>query len=64
MTMSCKDPIVEEIHIIRENIARAAGYDLERMLEAARQRQVAGGAQAVRLPPRKTKSVAPDKVPH
>lgn len=63
--MPCKDPIVEEIHVVRESIARAAGYDLERMLEAARERQVASGAQAVRLPRRKTEPInkAPDKVP-
>lgn len=55
--MSRKDPIIEEIHAVREDMARAADYDLEKMLEAARERQAASGAQAVRLPPRNTKHV-------
>jgi hypothetical protein len=51
--MPRKDPIIEEIHAVREELAREAGYDLERMLEAARARQEAGGLQVVRLSPRK-----------
>jgi hypothetical protein len=51
--MPRKDPIVEEIHAVREEIAREADYDLERLLETARARQVASGLKAVRLPPRK-----------
>jgi len=51
--MDRKDPLIEEIHAAREEIAREAGYDLERMLEMARARQVAGGRQSVRLPPKK-----------
>ncbi|HEX9944138.1 MAG TPA: hypothetical protein VGG03_19165 [Thermoanaerobaculia bacterium] len=51
--MPRKDPIIEEIHAIREEIAREVDYDLDRMLEAARARQAASGLQAVRLPPRK-----------
>lgn len=52
--MPRKDPIIEEIHAVREDIAREADYDLEKMLEAARERQAASGVQAVRLPPRTT----------
>ena len=55
--MPRKDPIIEEIHAVREEIARQAEYDLERMLEAARARQAADGRQAVRLPPRKAEPV-------
>lgn len=51
--MSRKDPIIEEIHAVREQLAREADYDLEKMFEAARARQKASGLQAVRLPPRK-----------
>jgi len=50
--MSHKDPIIEEIHAAREEIARQAGYDLEKILDSARARQAASGRQAVRLPPR------------
>ena len=51
--MSRKDPIIEEIHAVREEFARQADYDLERMIEAARDRQAASGLKAVRLPPKK-----------
>ena len=51
--MPLEDPLIEEIHATREEIAREADYDLEKILEAARARQVASGQQAVRLPPRK-----------
>jgi len=50
--MSQKDPIIEEIHAAREEIARQADYDIEKMLEAARARQAASGRPAVRLSPR------------
>jgi hypothetical protein len=53
MIMPRKDPIIEEIHAVREELAREADYDIEKMLEAARARQAASGRQAVRLPPRK-----------
>jgi len=51
--MPRKDPIIEEIHAVREEIAREAGYDIERILEAARARQSASGREAVRLSPRR-----------
>lgn len=51
--MARKDPIVEEIHAVREMLAREANYDLERLLDAARKRQDADGLNAVRLPSRK-----------
>jgi hypothetical protein len=54
--MPSKDSIIEEIHAVREEIAREAGYDIERILEAARARQAASGREAVRLSPRKAES--------
>ncbi len=51
--MPRKDPIIEEIHAVREQIAREADYDLERILESARARQAASGLSAVKLSPRK-----------
>jgi len=51
--MPRKDPIIEEIHAVREELARESGYDLEKILEAARARQAASGVKAVRLPPRR-----------
>jgi hypothetical protein len=55
--MSRPDPIIEEIHAVREEIARKAGYDLEKMLEEARARQAASGLPVVQLPPRKAKTL-------
>ncbi len=55
--MTHKDPIIEEIHAAREEIARQAGYDLEKILEAARARQVASRLPAVRLNPRKPEPI-------
>jgi hypothetical protein len=55
--MPRKDPIIEEIHAVRDALARAADYDLERMLESARERQAASGMKTVRLSPRKPELV-------
>jgi hypothetical protein len=54
--MSRQDPIIEEIHAVREEIARQADYDLDKMFEQARARQEASGLKAVRLPPRRPES--------
>ncbi len=47
------DPIVEEIHSAREAIARRSGYDIDKMIEAARARQAAEGRKSIRSPARK-----------
>lgn len=46
------DPIVEEVHAVREALAKASGDDLSRIAAAARERQAKGGRPVVRLPPR------------
>ena len=51
--MSSSDPIVEEIHAIREAMAKVSNDDLRKMAEAARSRQAAGGRKVVSLPPRR-----------
>lgn len=51
--MPHKDPIIEEIHAVREEIARKADYDIEKILEAARARQAASGRPSVQLSPKK-----------
>jgi hypothetical protein len=47
------DPIVEEIHKVRDVLSKASNDDIRKIAEAARGRQVQSGREAVRLPPRK-----------
>ena len=42
-----QDPIVEEIHRIREEYAKRLDYDLHKICEEMRQRQVQAGRKAV-----------------
>ena len=51
------DPIVEEIHAIREALSRASGHDIRKIAEAAKARQTESGKKTVLLPPRKPKAV-------
>lgn len=50
------DPIVEEIHAIREQLSRASDDDLRKIAEAAKARQEKSGKKALRLPPRKPRT--------
>ena len=50
------DPIIEEIHAIREALSNASGNDIRKIAEAAKARQAQGGRKAVRLLPRKAKA--------
>ena len=43
-----KDPIVEEIHAVREEIARRFNYDLGEIIADARKRQEANPGRVVR----------------
>jgi hypothetical protein len=49
------DPIVEEIHAVRETLSRVSGDDIRKIADAAKARQAASGRKAVRLPPREAK---------
>lgn len=51
------DSIIDEIHAIREALAKAASYDVEKIAEAARQRQTESGRKAVTLRPRRTATI-------
>lgn len=55
--MPSPDPVLEEIHAVREALAKKAGYDAERIAEAARKRQAESGRKAVTLPPRPAATV-------
>ena len=54
--MSPSDPIIEEIHAVREAISKASDHDLQKIAEAARSRQEASGRKVVKLPARRTDS--------
>jgi|CXWL01.1.fsa_nt_gi hypothetical protein len=43
------DPIIEEIHAVRDDLARQAQYQIDQLLEDARARQRAGDRTVVRL---------------
>jgi hypothetical protein len=51
--MPTKDRIVEEVHSVREAIARESGDDLDRIIAAARSRQAAEDRRVVQLPPKR-----------
>ena len=51
-----KDPIIEEIHKIRENIAREAKYDLHTMCERLRKREKESNAKIISLEKEKPSS--------
>ncbi len=49
------DPIIEEIHAIREAISKASGDDIRKIAEAAKARQARSERKAESLPPRKVR---------
>jgi hypothetical protein len=51
--MRPSNPIVEELHAIREALAEASDNDLAKIAEAARFRQQKSGHEIVRLPPKR-----------
>ena len=51
--LSSGDPIIDEIHAIREAISRESDDDLEKIVEAARAREKASGRKVVTLPSRR-----------
>jgi hypothetical protein len=50
--METDDPIIDEIHAIREAISAACGYDMQKIAEAIRARQNSGNREVVTLPPK------------
>ena len=46
------DPIVDEIHAIREEIARRHGYDLDAIVKALQKASAESGRHTVTLPPK------------
>lgn len=48
-----RDPIVEEVRAVRDEIAKALDYDISAVFEVFRARERASGRPTVSLPPRK-----------
>jgi len=51
--MEPKDPIIDELHAIREVIAAAGGNDVNKIAESMRARQSSGNREVVTLPPKR-----------
>jgi len=52
-TMRKSDPIVDEVRAARDAIAKEFDYDIERIAQAIKAREVLSGREVVRLAPRK-----------
>jgi hypothetical protein len=50
------DPIVAEIHAIREELASKFDFDVRRMLDDVRQREVKSGHRLIHAPPSPAKN--------
>jgi hypothetical protein len=48
------DPIVEEVRVIRDQIAKECGYDIDTIFQRLRSVEAAGPARHVSLSPRRT----------
>ena len=48
-----KDPIVEEVRRIRDELSARFNYNIEAIVENARKEQYVSGQKTVALPPRK-----------
>ena len=54
--MRVKDPVVEEIRIIRDALAKEHDYDVEKLARAMQQAEKAEGRKTVTLQPRRPTS--------
>lgn len=54
------DPIVAEVHAVRDELAARCGYDLKEILRQLRQQQDRSGRKYVRYPRRR---IAPTEAP-
>lgn len=56
-----KDPIVEEVRRIRDELAARFNYDIKAIVENARKEQKASGRKVVSFSPRKPKKSVVEK---
>jgi hypothetical protein len=57
------DPIIEEIHRVRESISAKFNDDLQSIADDASRRQLDSGRKTVSLPPRRPPSAPPIDAP-
>ena len=55
------DPILDEIHAIREEIARRHNYDLDAIVEALQKASDEAGRKVVTMPPRPVTKTETDR---
>jgi hypothetical protein len=51
--MKDSNPIIDEVRAVRDAIAKEYDYDIAKIAEAVRAREIRSGRTFVRLPPRK-----------
>lgn len=51
--MEPRDPIIDELHAIREAMAAACGNDMDKIAESLRARQNSGDREVVTLSPKR-----------
>ncbi len=54
-----KDPIVEEVHRIREKIVAKFNYDIRALVRSIQETQKRSGRKFVRLTPKRTFPISP-----
>lgn len=53
-----RDPIVEEVRAVRDEIAKALDYDISAIFDAFRAHERASGRTTISLPPREPDEIA------
>jgi hypothetical protein len=61
--MKRRDPIVEELHKLRERIGRAHDFDADRIAAAIRQHEREGGSVLLRATPQRARRQADGRGP-
>jgi len=61
--MKCRDPIVEELHKLREQIGRVHGFDADRIAATIRQHEREGSSVLLRATPKRATRQADTRSP-
>lgn len=55
--MRQSDPIVDEVRVIRDAIAKEFDYDIDKLAQAIKAHEEQSGRKVVRLPPKKVTTI-------